>query len=217
MIQNPYSKYYSGPFTSDETSYIWTADGHMAFQWEDHLTIPYSNKEWIVQHLNGMSVLVPGFKGVFHLGTEEGIGAVSFSDKADAKHNTIWYETPHLPTPPRPILMVRGWGNLTGCGGHALSADEAAKIQDGFLEWAVSRLNEHDFPEAKLEEVDILFDRAVADMEFNIRQKECLSRMEKELSMRPTGILRDWKATHHIVKQNAQPWYNRYNNKKRKR
>lgn len=39
------------------------------------------------------------------------------------------------------FLLIRGWGMLTGIGGYNLPAEKAAKIQDEFAEWIVSRLN----------------------------------------------------------------------------
>lgn len=39
------------------------------------------------------------------------------------------------------IILIRGWGNLTGIGGHNLPPKEAANIQDTFAEYIVERLN----------------------------------------------------------------------------
>jgi hypothetical protein len=33
------------------------------------------------------------------------------------------------------IFCVRGWGNLTGIGGHNLKPEKAAKIQDTLIEY----------------------------------------------------------------------------------
>lgn len=38
-------------------------------------------------------------------------------------------------------FLVRGWGYLTGCGGLNLPKDLAAKMQDGFIEYILDRLN----------------------------------------------------------------------------
>jgi hypothetical protein len=40
-----------------------------------------------------------------------------------------------------PIILIRGWGNLTGCGAMNLPVEEAANIQDTFAEFIVERLN----------------------------------------------------------------------------
>lgn len=40
-----------------------------------------------------------------------------------------------------PILRVRGWGMLTGCGGFNLPGEYAAKIQDQFRDYCIEILN----------------------------------------------------------------------------
>lgn len=40
-----------------------------------------------------------------------------------------------------PVILIRGWGNLTGTGAHNLPTEEAANIQDTFAEFIVERLN----------------------------------------------------------------------------
>lgn len=44
-----------------------------------------------------------------------------------------------------PILMTRGWGYLTGSGSLDLPAEDAAKIQDNFTQWAASRIGGYKF------------------------------------------------------------------------
>lgn len=39
------------------------------------------------------------------------------------------------------IILIRGWGNLTGIGAHNFPETEAANIQDTFAEFIVERLN----------------------------------------------------------------------------
>lgn len=39
------------------------------------------------------------------------------------------------------IMLVRGWGRLTGIGGLNMDGDEAAKLQDDFGNYIVSILN----------------------------------------------------------------------------
>lgn len=38
-------------------------------------------------------------------------------------------------------ILIRGWGNLTGIGGHNLKPEEAANIQDTFAEFIINKLN----------------------------------------------------------------------------
>ena len=40
-----------------------------------------------------------------------------------------------------PVCCVRGWGYLTGVGGLHLPIEEAIKIQDGFVNYILGRLN----------------------------------------------------------------------------
>ena len=47
-----------------------------------------------------------------------------------------------------PIILIRGWGNLTGAGAMNLSGDEAANIQDTFAEYIVERFNYRDVSQA---------------------------------------------------------------------
>lgn len=39
------------------------------------------------------------------------------------------------------VILIRGWGNLTGIGAHNLSPQEASNIQDTFAEFIVEQLN----------------------------------------------------------------------------
>lgn len=39
------------------------------------------------------------------------------------------------------VITIRGWGNLTGIGGHNLPAEEAANIQDTFSDFLIESLN----------------------------------------------------------------------------
>lgn len=41
----------------------------------------------------------------------------------------------------KPVITIRGWGNLTGSGAHKLSGDNAANIQDTFAEYIIETLN----------------------------------------------------------------------------
>ena len=38
------------------------------------------------------------------------------------------------------IILVRGWGALTGVGGRHIPREEAAKIQDDFIEWVIDTI-----------------------------------------------------------------------------
>ena len=38
------------------------------------------------------------------------------------------------------LILIRGWGNLTGVGAHNLSTEKASKIQDDFAAWIIYKL-----------------------------------------------------------------------------
>jgi hypothetical protein len=40
-----------------------------------------------------------------------------------------------------PFILIRGWGNLTGTGGHNFDHEKAAKIQDELRDWIISKLS----------------------------------------------------------------------------
>jgi hypothetical protein len=41
----------------------------------------------------------------------------------------------------RLFIVIRGWGNLTGCGSHNFSGEKAAQIQDDFRNWLIDKLS----------------------------------------------------------------------------
>ena len=47
-----------------------------------------------------------------------------------------------------PIILIRGWGNLTGTGAMNLSVEEASNIQDTFADFIDERLNYRDISQA---------------------------------------------------------------------
>lgn len=42
------------------------------------------------------------------------------------------------------VILIRGWGNLTGVGGMNLSGEEAVNIQDTFADFIVEQLNKRE-------------------------------------------------------------------------
>lgn len=52
----------------------------------------------------------------------------------------VTYEKGYIKANGKPILLLRGWGHLTGCGALNLPSKQAAKIQDDFANWVVNRL-----------------------------------------------------------------------------
>ena len=54
--------------------------------------------------------------------------------------NKVTYEQGYIKLDGQPMLLLRGWGHLTGCGALNLPPDQAAKIQDDFANWVVNKL-----------------------------------------------------------------------------
>lgn len=50
------------------------------------------------------------------------------------------YNAPGILLDGKTLLVVRGWGHLTGIGGLNLNPKEAADIQDQFAHWVISKL-----------------------------------------------------------------------------
>ncbi len=42
---------------------------------------------------------------------------------------------------PKPIILIRGWGNLTSLGGYGFSSDVATEVQDSLANYIVKQLN----------------------------------------------------------------------------
>jgi hypothetical protein len=40
-----------------------------------------------------------------------------------------------------PLILIRGWGNLTGCGAYNLDGEYAGKIQDTLEEYIIEKLS----------------------------------------------------------------------------
>lgn len=63
-------------------------------------------------------------------------GNSNFDERVYLKDGQVFIEGDNIP-----VITIRGWGNLTGVGAHALSGEEAANIQDTFAEFICERLN----------------------------------------------------------------------------
>jgi len=70
------------------------------------------------------------------------LNAINGIEKLKAKQVKFSHEDGIILADKNEVIMIRGWGNLTGIGGHNLSSDEAANVQDTFANYIVSKLNE---------------------------------------------------------------------------
>lgn len=117
---------YRGPFeNTDGYSKVFTADGNMAFDFipsysknEDELILSEDYRDIILSIINGQSpnLLAGDFK---------------YENTYIWIRLDRWYK----------IILIRGWGHLTGTGGLHLPEKEATKIQDNFGNWIAETLN----------------------------------------------------------------------------
>ena len=125
-----FKKYYKFPLKMWEhfTGKVFTQDNKMAFDW----LIPYgekynSIKQRHLDKINGLESIVPK-EGVTYF-YKDGKIIAHVDNKDDGDINNV------------PILLIRGWGMLTGIGGYNLKSNKAAEIQDAFANYCVEMLN----------------------------------------------------------------------------
>jgi hypothetical protein len=98
----------------------WTADNQRAFDW--CVDVSSEKQQELIDMINGTKQ--HQFKHKFY---REGI--------------EIYSENPIFKG--EPVLLIRGWGYLTGVGGLHLPQEEAIKIQDEFGDYIVEQLNKN--------------------------------------------------------------------------
>lgn len=114
---------YKFPLKVDEYCDIitWTADKQRAFDW--CVNIPLCKKQELINVLNNPTQHL----FIKHKFYREGI--------------EIYSENPIFKG--ESVLLIRGWGYLTGIGGLHLSSEEAIRIQDEFGDYIVEQLNKN--------------------------------------------------------------------------
>lgn len=117
-----FKEVYKFPLKGDEYCDIitWTADKQRAFDWR--VDISLEKQQELIDVINGTKQ--PQFKYKFY---RDGI--------------EIYSENPIFKG--EPILIIRGWGYLTGIGGLYLPQEEAIQIQDEFGDYIVEQLNKN--------------------------------------------------------------------------
>ena len=98
----------------------WTADKQRAFDW--CVNISPEKQQELIDVLNGTKQF-------------------QFKYKFYRKGIEIHSENPIFKG--KPVLLIRGWGYLTGSGGLRLSSEEAVKIQDEFGDYIIEQLNKN--------------------------------------------------------------------------
>jgi len=108
---------YKLPLHQDEYGYwVYDENNNFVFQFE---RIKDYNRNTVIDILNGL--------------------------KEPTKPHSFTYEDGYIVMDgEREIILIRGWGNLTGTGAHNLPAEEAANVQDTFAQWIIERLTKKD-------------------------------------------------------------------------
>ena len=110
-----FKKYFKLPLHLDDYGvFVWTSDKRMAFDWM--VDIKNEDKARIVEQIN--------------------------KPTSDWPCKKLWsYKDGVVLCAGQPVIRMRGWGMLTGVGGHNLSAGQAVTIQDEFGVYIAERLN----------------------------------------------------------------------------
>jgi hypothetical protein len=108
-----HEKYFKLPLKQDSFApfMVWTSDDNRAF---DFCITDREDMAKIIETLNG---------GRNH----------KISNKVTYKDGDVFLDG-------EKAFFIRSWGRLIGVGGHNLSTTDAAKVQDSFGEWMVSKL-----------------------------------------------------------------------------
>lgn len=128
---NDFSKYYKFPLKMWEgtTGKVFTDDNNMAFDW----LLPYGEKyngikQRLLNRINGYDYTSWSVKKTFYKSSEGHI--VCRVEEGKNAGNEIR------------VLLIRGWGMLTGVGGYNLDPSIASQIQDDFTEFILKQLND---------------------------------------------------------------------------
>lgn len=112
-----YKDVYSFPLHLDKSiGWVRDAKSQFVFQFEDYVDNNISLQNNIVDIINGNS-------------------------KPLTQHSFI-HKDGIISENGNEFILIRGWGNLTGIGGHNLHPKEAINIQDTFAEFIVEQLNQ---------------------------------------------------------------------------
>lgn len=105
---------FSLPLKGSDHLWVYDANGQFVFQFliEDE----YQRKQ-IIDRINGSKNWIEGLSNL--------------------RLNKGYIETDKG----KMVILIRGWGYLTGIGGLNLSAKEASNIQDTFAQFIISKLN----------------------------------------------------------------------------
>ncbi len=117
-MKDNFKKYYKFPLNGFYSK-VFTADNHIAFDFAIQLLYPDAMVTSNTQRASIIGAINDGIQ-------------LSSEYKVSFKDGVICFDD-------KPIIIIRGWGYLTGGGTHALNLEPevAAKIQDEFGEYIV--------------------------------------------------------------------------------
>lgn len=126
-----FSKYYKFPLKMWEgtTGKVFTDDNNMAFDW----LLPYNKsyngiKQRLLDRINGYDYTPWAVKKTFYE-NDNGHIVCRIGEGENAGNEVK-------------VLLIRGWGMLTGVGGYNLDPSIASQIQDDFTEFILKQLND---------------------------------------------------------------------------
>jgi hypothetical protein len=120
-----WKQYFKLPF-EQTYSKVFDKDYHMVFDFmnpyfnfENKLIVSDSDKQKIIDCING-NLKFKSETNIFTFDSEQGLILLNN----------------------QPIMLLRGWGYLTGIGGCKLDSDKAVEVQNSLGEYIISKLNE---------------------------------------------------------------------------
>lgn len=125
MIIKTYKDFYKRPYHSSKYgSWVLDSKGHFVFQFEYRWTDKGD------------------YEPIFKKLTENIIDVLNSDKKLEGSHifrkEGIYI---YMDNDPKPVITIRGWGQLTGIGGYRLPAEEAVNVQDTFGDFIIEKLN----------------------------------------------------------------------------
>ena len=110
-------------------------------KWNDIYELPLRQDEYGSWVYDNKSNFVFQFEKVSESNRKDILDILNGVREPESIDHTFTYEDRYIVMDgEREIILIRGWGNLTGTGAHNLPTEEAANIQDTFAAWIIEKL-----------------------------------------------------------------------------
>lgn len=109
--------------------------------YKDIYEFPLKKHQWGIHIWDNKGQMVAQFHYNDDELQQEILNVLNDVSKSPKPNKTFYHEKGYIKVENSLIMLIRGWGNLTGIGGHNLSDEEAANVQDTFAEFIVNKLN----------------------------------------------------------------------------